>query len=86
MGKDWSTISLLKHCSSLQLEPILRPKIRVSKLGFSNLVYIRNNCVQLDEGFYPKLNNIAKVGVNLKALVFFHSLCSLFSFSPHLSR
>jgi len=37
------------------------------------------NCMQLDKGFYPKVNNIAKVSVNTKVFVFFHGVCSFVS-------
>jgi len=57
------------NCSST-----LHPKIRVSKLGFFSLVYTPSNCIQLDKGFYPNLNNIANVSVNLKVFVFFHGV------------
>ena len=63
----------------------LPSKIRVSKLGFLNLAYTRSNCTQLDKGFYPRLNSIAKINVNLKVFVFFHGVCSLFALSHDLS-
>lgn len=37
--------------------------------------------MQLDEGFYLKLNNIDKVSVNIKVFVCIHGVCSLFSLS-----
>ena len=74
-------MSLVEHCTSLQRQPTLHTKITVSELGFFNLVYTRSNCMWWDKGFYPKLNNIAKVSVNLKVFVSFHGVCFPFSLS-----
>ena len=78
------TLSLLGHYISLQLLATLNLEIRISKFGLFSLVYTRSNFMQLDEDFYSKLNNIAKVSVNLKIFVCFHGVCSLLSQSHDL--
>jgi len=75
------TLFLLEYCTSLLLHPILNLKIRVSKLEFFSLVYSRSNCMQFDKVSYSKLNNIAKVIVNLKSFACFPGVWSLFSLS-----
>jgi len=47
MGKDWSTMSSSEYYTSHQLQPTLRPKIKVSKLGFFYVVCTWSNCTQL---------------------------------------
>lgn len=37
--------------------------------------------MQLDNGFHPKSNNIAKASLHLKVFRFFHGVCSLFTLS-----
>ena len=81
MENDWSINSVFIRI------PYKPPTIALSlilKLRFFSLVYNQSNCMSLDKDFYSKLNNIAKLSVNLNVFVCFHGVCPRFSLPDDL--